>query len=257
MSPKIEKLLQHNELKKVSKLPSHRINKIDFKPIFNLCQQLCNQTNWAGLSVNEIPLDVWKEFTGLNNYINAIFLRPNNKNPNRCTFTTDVLIINPGFSSDLRKGFFPHLEGCGSINFGETLFLIDRPMDFTVSGHMFTPDINCPQFRHVNSKSVYRDMTRHEVDHINGLTAIDTPGLIFDPFQPGTEQTQYVLESYCPYIYKTTDEFYQALRNEEANKTILVSNYVLETDTTHFRLLSTTGEFVSDFPTPASSPTSR
>jgi hypothetical protein len=174
-------LIQHQDLKPVPLEAKNNIPYLDYKSVFKLSQRICDLDRYAGIADNQIPLDLIKEYTGDIQHRHIIFLRQNQIYPNKGTVLEDTLVINPLIKIDPQSGLIPSLEGCGSIDYGQSKMCILRPVVFTLEGYFWHPGMNRPLANTKPGFCLY-DATVHEVSHLHGKTALDFPDLIINPF---------------------------------------------------------------------------
>lgn len=173
-------LIQHGNLANTVTTPETEINKEGCQSLFELSKKICKKDKYCGLAMNQIPLELIKQHTGYQDYHRIIFLRPEGE---ESSVTEDTLIVNPQIEIKTRDTYFG-LEGCGSVDFGQTLMLVERPADFKLKGLFYMSGMGIPKYEEVESKNLkYFNASQHEIDHLDGKTALDFPNrlLVFDP----------------------------------------------------------------------------
>lgn len=171
------RLLQHSELPSISPLNKDQISRINLPKIFNLCQEICQQNNYIGLAITEIrPQDL--ESIGLQQPIHAIFL-PSDENSDNPLFQDSTLFLNPKLIS-LGYHYAQYFEVCGSIADAKIGYFIERPQKNLFDALKWQPKDEEPA---AISTTVFKDgVLGHEIIHLQGLTALDTPSKLKDPF---------------------------------------------------------------------------
>jgi len=244
--PAHTELLQHQDLKPVKPVAVETISENSLKTTYALCENLCNLGGWGSIAVNEIPLPLWQEETGLKDHLPAIFLRPNVNFPEKGTFKTDVLIINPTYTFRGVPTRKTTLEGCGSLDYGNLLYFYARPLKFTIHGYIYTPHKNVPVLKSVNSGYFFDDLVEHEIKHLNeGATAASSPVWISDPFTP------HGIKEIIKDSYSNIGEKGMMKLLKEKDRNLLVNS---PNNEDKLCIVSPEGNYISDFPTPPSSP---
>lgn len=104
----------------------------------------------------------------------------------RPIYLPESLLINPELAVPDDKDRVICFEGCGSINYGNLWMYVSRPKNITVKAFLYNPDIGAdsPIFvTGIKSKDVGGGVIHHEVDHLNGYDATNSPNTDFyDPF---------------------------------------------------------------------------
>jgi peptide deformylase len=176
-------LIQHGELKKASIVPVSRITEAGCSDLFGLSKEICEVNNYCGLAMNQIPLEVIKQYTRYKTHHRIIFLRPEIYGGGESSVLEDTLIINPRIEVKTRDDYLG-LEGCGSVDFCQTLMLVRRPTDFKLSGLFYMSGMGKPKYEEVESRNLeYFNASQHEVDHLNGYTALDFPEKLINPLE--------------------------------------------------------------------------
>jgi peptide deformylase len=167
-------LLQHGELEKVAPTSESKFKRINFESLFNISREICEACDFGALAMNQIPQPILKQYLNGDIYYRVIFLRPESEGGGESSVEQDTLIFNPEIK--FRRGIYLSLEGCGSIDKGRTLQVVKRPANFSLDGLFYTEGMEKPEYKKVISKKI-KDLnaTQHEVDHLNGYTALSFP----------------------------------------------------------------------------------
>jgi len=247
--PAHTELLQHQDLRPIKPMAPEKILDIDHRRVFDHLKKICETNDFSGLAANEVPLNHWQEETGLKDYLPAIFLRPNVNFPEKGTFKTDVLVINPTYTFRGIPTRKVVLEGCGSLDYGNLLYFYARPYEYTLHGYIFTPHKNTPERRSIKSGYFFNDLTEHEIKHLNeGATAASSPIWIYNPFTPSNMKV-IMEDSFSNIGEKKLMEFLV-----KDGRNLLVNS---PKDEDKLCVISPEGSYISDFPIPPSSPAPR
>ncbi|MCW1948858.1 MAG: peptide deformylase [Candidatus Shapirobacteria bacterium] len=192
-------LIQHGELQKTTLIPGSKINGADLKDLFELSKEICQTNIYCGLAMNQIPLELIKQRSGYQSHCRIIFLRPEIYGGGESSVLEDTLIINPRIKVKNRETYLG-FEGCGSVDFDQTLMLVRRPTDFKLSGLFYMSGMGLPKYEEVESKNLeYFNASQHEIDHLNGYTALNFPEKLVNPLEESEfivdiEQLRQILE---------------------------------------------------------------
>jgi hypothetical protein len=62
--------------------------------------------------------------------------------------------------------------------------LVRRPTDFKLSGLFYMSGMGLPRYEEVESKNLeYFNASQHEIDHLNGYTALNFPEKLVNPLE--------------------------------------------------------------------------
>jgi len=171
-------LIQHGNLTNTVTTPETEINKEGCQSLLELSEKICKKDKYCGLAMNQIPLELIKQQTEYRGHHRIIFLRPEG---GKSSITKDTLIVNPQIEIKTRDTYF-WLEGCGSVDFGQTLMLVARPANFKLKGLFYVSGMDIPEHKEVDSENLNRfNAGQHEINHLDGKTALDFPDRLF-PF---------------------------------------------------------------------------
>jgi peptide deformylase len=175
-------LVQHEDLVKVQPTSERQLREVDFNGLFDLSKQICEVNGFCGLAMNQIPLFIVREYVNCDNYYRVIFLRPGSKGGGESSVIEDTLIFNPRIQIRGRDNYLS-LEGCGSIDSGKNLMIVRRPANFKLTGLFYMSGMGRPRQEEADSeKLIELNASQHEIDHLNGKTALSFPRRLVNPF---------------------------------------------------------------------------
>ena len=172
------KLIQHGELPKTRSISELQFMRTDFTPLFHLSQEICNTGGYCGLAMDQIP--VIERYLGKGDYYRAIFLR-SESNGGESSVRADTLVLNPKIELTGDEEY-TQIEACGSIDFCESLMVVRRPTNFSLKGLFYTSDDKRPRYKEIVLENLKGfSAIQHEIDHLDGKTALDFPARLADP----------------------------------------------------------------------------
>ncbi len=193
-----ERLLQAEDLRRVPEIANpQEISAKQLDLWLDFAREVCSTHGFLALAFTELKPEA-RDFLGFSENLppRVIFYREKVEEDG-------VLIINPQAEIPVfGNPKIPQLEGCGSMDFGKSLYFIKRPEVSVIRG-FFYDEYGLKQGFY-EPKSIYDDRSIHEIDHLNGHTALDFPKDFMDIRQKG--DWEQVLKAYS----NLTDDF---LRN--------------------------------------------
>lgn len=147
------------------------------------------------LAYTQIRPDVFTHFGVDQSLRNAIYLSHRVGQKDKSLFVyqdrspillSGSLLINPELTVADDQDRFTRLEACGSINYGKLWMYASRPMNVVVKAFVYNPELGAFKpviIDHIESKAAGGGVIHHEIDHLLGFDASDSPNtLINDPF---------------------------------------------------------------------------
>ena len=182
-----EKLVQYNELSVAQSLTSpERIPLEQLHSWWQIAHETCVTRGFAGIAFNQFPGRTLGEigFGGLRPRI--IYLSSENTYEDPLC---DRLMVNPtNFVID-SDGYYPNLEACGSITDRDGSYVwmfVMRPRRLLVHGWTWKPGEQKVTEMLFVAHSNISAIVHHEMEHLDGLTALSYPYWISD-FRDPTE----------------------------------------------------------------------
>lgn len=177
-----EKLLQHGELSRAEKIKDpENISGGKLDLWLNFAREVCSTHGFLALAFTELKPEI-REYLGFGRDLQprVMFYREKVEEPG-------FLVINPIAEIPVfGNPKIPQLEGCGSLDFGKSLYFIKRPEVSVIRGFFYNGEYDLQPF--YEPKSIYDDRSIHEIDHLDGKTALDFPKDFMDPRQKGDWQ---------------------------------------------------------------------
>lgn len=177
-----EKLLQHGELPVAQKIKNpENISSGTLDLWLNFAREACSVHGFLALAFTELKPEV-REYLGFGKDIDprVVFYREKVEEPG-------FLIVNPVAEIPVfNNPKTSQLEGCGSMDYGKSLYFIKRPEVSVIRGFFYNGEYDLQPY--YEPKSIYDDRIIHEIDHLNGKTALDFPKDFMDPRQKGDWQ---------------------------------------------------------------------
>lgn len=163
-----EPLLQHGQLvpaKEIEEPFDISKNKLDLWLSF--ARDLCDTQGFQCLAFTELS-DPIRNKLGFSKNLSprVIFYRTKMEERGQLVINPKVEVAKNGFSA-------PVIEFCGSIGHGKFCYFIKRPIYLTLKGIFY--DGNKLQSSSFTPFNGYCDLSLHEIDHLDGKTAINDP----------------------------------------------------------------------------------
>jgi hypothetical protein len=163
-----ESLLQSGELPKVREIVNpENISEAMLSEWLEFAREVCRKKDYMCLAFSQLKPDVLSALGFSDTLPPRLFYN------RHAVSEPGELILNPSIGIPLVNEKVPILEGCGSIDYGRIFHFIKRPQEIYVSGYFFDgQNFSKSSYEYLDP---YSDWSIHEVDHLNGKTAMDSP----------------------------------------------------------------------------------
>lgn len=172
-------LLQHGELPVAKEIADPlAIAPEKLEMWLNFSRELCNKQSFICLALTQLKPEV-KNFLGFSDELppRVMFIRDHMKK-------SGMLVVNPEIGIALGTRHAPFLEGCGSIQNAKVVYFIRRPVDVTVYGYFYN-GLKLRKGEYI-PENLAINFSIHEIDHLNGKTALNRSRDILDPRNKNT-----------------------------------------------------------------------